>query len=454
MPRASIPTRTISPEGERADAALRDLVVRTAYDKTERLDVPVFGADKNRRVPLRERLVDAVPLARGLQPALGAVAAAIAHVMAGGLRFEPVNDTPIHRSYPSPRGLFAAELHLVFSLGERSFRMRYLADHHALEPIDDGLPGFASDGWTLHLAVIGALDRIAPLYGELAPTLCALEGGHLAEQLCAALGAAGIPFDCSAAGTPEQTGGYVTALIGFPAALFAAPARADCTARLRRLDYMLTATDTARVSHATALLAASPQSARAVPGAGDGGAETPSLRSSGYFVNGMRGRPCAAAELDAVAAMLFARHRAFAADRLAPELTLVRVAPDRSATAIGADGSRLLVPGGAVLLSDAYGTLFNFDADTVPLVALFSADLGRLTARGSAWRYIQLLVVTGMIAQAACRGAASLGFFARPFKGMIENRLETAFAIPGQAFYTLLLGAAGGPNPHFTVDAL
>jgi hypothetical protein len=455
VPPASMHTRTTFPDAG-ADAALRDLVVRTAYDKAERLDVPVFGPAKGRRVPLREQLVEAIPLAGdAVQPELRAVTDAIARAMAGGLRFEPVNDAPLHRSYPSPRGLFAAELYLVFALGERRFRLRYAADHHALEPAGEGLPGFASDGWTLHLQVVGALERIAPLYGELAPTLCALEAGHLAEQLCVELRAAGVAFECRAAGTADQADFYVGATIGFPGLSFAAPANADCAAWLRTTAYVLTAEDDARVARAAALLAASPHPSCAVPGAGCGEPDEAPARSSGYFINGMHGRRCRPAELDAVCTQIAARYRVLEAGLpIAPGLTIVRAEPDRSAVAIDAAGGRTTVSGGAVLLSEAYGTLFNFDADTVPLVALFWADLGRLMLGGSAWHYVQLLVGTGMAAQSVCTGAAMLGFFARPFKGMVEHRLEAAFDLPGQVFYTILLGKAGAPNPAFTVSAL
>lgn len=455
MPPASTHTHTTSPD-RGADAALRDLVLRTAYDKTERLDVPVFGPAKNRRVPQRERLFQAIALADGaLQPQLRAVTDAVRRAMAGGLRFEPVNDTALHRSYPSPRGLFPVELYLVFTLGERRFRLRYDCDHHALEPVGEGLPGFASDGWTLELQVMGTLDRLAPLYGELAPTLCALEAGHVAEQLCVELRAAGIRFACRAAGTADQADGYSVASIGFPDVSFAAPAKGDCAARLRGAEYALDADDHGRVARAAGLLAASPQPACAVPGAGGGGGEVGPGRTSGYFVNGMQGRRAAPEELDAVCEEIAARHRSLeAGSSIASRLTIVRVRPDRSAVAIGAQGQAMPVADGARLLSEAYGTLFNFDPDTVPLVLLFWANLGPLTHGGSAWRYVQLLLATGMAAQSICTGAASLGFFARPFKGMVEQRLEAAFGIPGQVVYTLLLGKAGGPNPSFAVSAL
>jgi hypothetical protein len=113
-----------------------------------------------------------------------------------------------------------------------------------------------------------------------------------------------------------------------------------------------------------------------------------------------------------------------------------------------------VVAKGCIPLSEAYGTFYNIDMQTIPLVIVFTADFGALMKEESSWSYIEMLVLTGVYSQRVCNQAAMRGFVARPFKGVKEDVLETAFNLSGQCFYTILLGKSNEDNPALSVNSL
>ncbi|WP_316042235.1 hypothetical protein [Nocardiopsis sp. CNR-923] len=102
---------------------------------------------------------------------------------------------PVHRAYPSPRGLFGADLYVVpAGGGPGSGCLRVDPQSHALQPtpgarvpadLETGLAG-------ARLVVAVDQRRLPPEYGRLRPSLALLEGGHLAATLGLTLARAGL----------------------------------------------------------------------------------------------------------------------------------------------------------------------------------------------------------------------------------------------------------------------
>jgi hypothetical protein len=446
---------------------LRELLVRTAYDKADRLEVPVFAEkNKTKRVPVLEEVIAGMPLdsasAGAAAVSLAAPARALARALAWDVRFEPLNDTPLHRGYPSPRSLFPASVDLVFSLDSGASRCRYEPSHHALLPLTPLKPDAAPPAKAgLRIEIVAELERIAPLYCDLAPTLCALEAGHLAQQVCEALLAEGLAFTCRrVAGPPPNDVSAPLPLVEIELAeRFVAPQAFDFSTPLRVARHSPLDADRPLVLRARSWLDCPPAPALAIAQAGPGAPVVPAgnacERSSGNFVHGMRGRPASDEQLRTMIDAVADAYAVFSGDD-GLCVTLLQAMPDLEVVAkrLPLGGSEQRFANGWAPLGDAYGTLYNIDLQTVPLVVALSAPFGRLLRDRSSWTYVQLLTTAGMISQRICASAARLGFFARPFKGMVEKQLESAFDIEGQCFYSLLLGKAGPYNPCFSVSAL
>nr|WP_201294820.1 MULTISPECIES: hypothetical protein [unclassified Nocardiopsis] len=99
---------------------------------------------------------------------------------------------PVHRAYPSPRGLFGADLFLVAD-GPAPRCLRVDPGTHALQP-RDGVPAPADPEELSGFRLVVAVDhrRYPPEYGRLRPSLALLEGGHLLATLGLALERAGL----------------------------------------------------------------------------------------------------------------------------------------------------------------------------------------------------------------------------------------------------------------------
>lgn len=100
---------------------------------------------------------------------------------------------PVHRAYPSPRGLFGADLFLLPHTGAR-WCVRVDPLSHALQPLTEaGVPTDLESALT-GARVVVAVDhrRYPPEYGRLRPSLALLEGGHLLATLGLTLSRAGL----------------------------------------------------------------------------------------------------------------------------------------------------------------------------------------------------------------------------------------------------------------------
>jgi len=443
---------------------LYDLMVRTSYNKRVALDVPIFE-DKQRanRVRWGETVVDAVP---SRADAGAPVAGSLARLFSAQAWYEPANDTPRHRAYPSPRGLFPVDIDLVASGAQGEARISYEPEHDAW--VREAGAAMAGDGGvSLRFDLVAALDRIAPLYGELAPTLCALEAGHIAQKLCEALADQGVEFRASCTGGGDDAFGTghdsrVSLVRVEVDACWPLRANNETLASIRIARPLLNDEDRHRVLRARSAMVCAAGEPLELNGAGSApaGAETPragsARRSSGVFLSGMYGAKAAPEARDALMHAIAGDHRAlFEQAQIKPSLTMLATRPDRSVSILRADtGAGDHVADGWTPLAEAFGTAHNVDLETVCLFALFSAPFARLLRGQSSWRYMQMLVSAGMAAQGIADRAAGCGFFARPFRGMVEEQLETAFEIDGQVFYGILLGKPRASNPAFSIGAL
>jgi hypothetical protein len=458
---------------------LRELVLRTSYNKSTKLEVPVFLPEKKRRrVPLAERVV------RGLllDKTEGAAAArsftlpcrALELAMSTDVRFEPINDTQVHRSYPSARGLFPVDVYLIFSRDGREFPFQYEESHHALLLDDCAVMGEWKEGFDLRIELAAALDKIAPLYGDLTLSLCALDIGHLTHQICAALHSLEVPFECrmmasasaaakdaSRPSISEQSIPLVDIVLSGQD--YIPPREEDFTDSLRIASGILNEADQAQVVRERGWAVTPVSKSRVIHHAGKNRqfptARTPHSchRSSGNFTTGMYGNPASTSEIGAFAESILDDYRAwFAGQSLRPGVTILRTHPNFDVTvANGCEPNRCtVIQNGCIPLSEAYGTLYNIDPQTIPLFLLFTADFGSLMQQESSWSYLEMLIVTSIFAQRVCNDSAMRGFTARPFKGMKEDILEAAFNLPGQCFYTVLLGKSNERNLALSINSL
>ncbi|WP_431888807.1 hypothetical protein [Nocardiopsis alba] len=108
-------------------------------------------------------------------------------------RLSAADRYPVHRAYPSPRGLFGADLFLLPRHGT-DWCLRVDPLSHALQPLTDA--GAPDDPETALAGarVVVAVDhgRYPPEYGGLRPSLALLEGGHLLATLGLTLTRAGL----------------------------------------------------------------------------------------------------------------------------------------------------------------------------------------------------------------------------------------------------------------------
>jgi hypothetical protein len=454
---------------------LRELALRTSYDKSDKLDVPIFiPANKNRRVPLNEHVVRGFSLHANEDSAaarsLAVPVRALALAMGSDVRFEPLNETLVHRSYPSPRGLFPVDVYLVFSNDEEKVRLAYNEAHHALLHNPLANLGGSLNGWKLRIQLACALDKIAPLYGHLAISLCAFEIGHLAHQICAALNSVEASFQCIMLAAPEAEGRPLHPDCSVPLVdivlerqKYILPAEEDFKDSLRIATYTLNESDWKRVAREREWATSPSSSPRVIHPAGRNCEFPPRKtadschRSAGSFVTGMHGRAATDGELNAFINSILDDYRISSSNQpLRPALAVLRTHPnfDVTVTREEEQAAKKVVARGCIPLSDAYGTFFNIDMQTIQLVVAFTADFGVLMKEGSSWAYLEMLVLAGIYSQRICNEAATRGFFARPFKGMKEDVLETAFNLSGQCFYTVLLGKSNERNPALSLNSL
>lgn len=473
---------------------LRDLAVRTSYNKRASLDVPIFE-DKSlsRRTEFVEEALTAIPLVSEVGGAISVLAELLGGLVGDGLRFEPVNDAPLHRSYPSPRGLYPVDIGIEVSGDGAATNYRYDPDHHALLHRSGPHIEKAIEEARIALELDAAFERIAPLYGELAPTLCALETGHILQAIGDIARAHAIGFAASIQAAPlcslgdivssERDGraheGRVSLVrIELTGRRRFAPGEARQVRIARRIlsDIDRERSAAARAAYAVdgdrtfgrEPLADADFAHRSTHSeCGDANADergfapphdprTVRARTGGSFPAGMSGRAMNDEDARALFEALSADPRRLGqspTDR--PTLSFARVRGDGVVEMLRSGTETVeTVAGGRAALVDAFGGPFSIDVDTVALFAFFTADWRAVFARSGGWAYPRLLVRAGMMAQTIGDRAAAVGCFARPFRGMIEERIESVFGLDGQLFYTVLIGRPRAANPAFRVGPL
>ncbi|MHB8462600.1 MAG: nitroreductase family protein [Vulcanimicrobiaceae bacterium] len=451
---------------------LRELVIMTSYEKSGRLDVPIFlPENKGRGLVFVETTARAMILrstGMSVDGDFDAISRAVANVMVADVRFEPLNPVRLHRCYPSARSMFPIEIHFVFSQGEKSFRLRYNAEHHALLIPQEAQEALAGGPCDVRLELVAALERIAPLYGELAPTLCMLEAGHVSYELCAALGEAGLEPRLQCAASPRldfaETGlrnAFVAAQIYFDDVSVVSPDVHRFSDVVRIAVPQLTIKDESQVGKALDRLRCPPTAARPMANPARAGGNrikdtSINTRSSGNTFTGIFGRPVSEDNADRLSAAIVDSYRSIRDFDGDPhlKLTLLRPQPNLDVHVLRVDAEPVstTVKAGCNQLAIAYGTNYNIDLATIPIVAVLSAPFGLMLAQQSSWSYIRMLLEAGAVAQGIGNVAAQGGYFARPFKGAVEILLEKTFGINGQAFYTILLWKGGPPNPFFSLE--
>jgi hypothetical protein len=446
--------------------------VRSSYNKSQRLDVPVFlEENKKRSLPQREVVAAGILLnrARGpFQDSIALPARALAMVMNSDLRFEPLNNTLVHRSYASARGLFPIEVDFIFAPAEGGVtRLVYDELHEALRPRPGTVLGRRRQS-SLRIELIMAMERIAPHYGDLALPLCLFEIGHLTEQFCAAFHALDIKYECRLLPCPsaQDADGDATSLAALEFVLtggsYLSPGEEDCAAVLRIAEFVPTRADREYSIRACKWAKSSAGEARIIDGIGRHDLfpipNTPErcLRTSGNSLVGMCGLPSTIQEQDAFIASMIESYQAVQDSQFPwPAMTILRANPDFSVTAsyVSDTVHTEKITNGWAPLSEAFGTFFNVDLQTVGLYVLFSAPFASLL-RQSSWSYAEMLVGAGILSQIVSNDAAARGFMVRPWKGMIEEILETAFHLEGQCFYTLAMGKCDLRNPSLSVSRI
>ena len=461
-------SRTISHRAGADRDPLHELALRSSYNKSDRLNVPIFREENKQRVmAFKEVLAPGIPLteAGSFQQSIALPTRALAMALTTDLRLEPLNNTLLHRSYPSARALFPVGADLVFSHMEGETRLAYDESHEALRPRQGSRLGLKRWPSSLRIELTMEMERIAPHYGDLALPLCLFEIGHLAEQICAALRSLGCEFDCrlkspssGRAGSPDAQSPLEISLIGQS---FLCPSEEDCRGTLRVAEPLLTPADRDLCLQARRWARSSGGITKSIDGVGRQDLfpipKTPErvLRTAGNTVLGMCGLPATQLEQDGLVASITNTYQALHNTRFPwPSMTILRANPDFSVSAIDLSAVQTRIfENGWTPLSEAYGTFFNVDLQTISLYVMFTAPVAKIVAHSS-WGYAEMLVGAGILAQMICNDAASRGFMARPWKGMIEEKLEAAFELEGQCFYTIAMGKADVRNVALSANRI
>ncbi|GHC96695.1 hypothetical protein GCM10007079_49630 [Nocardiopsis terrae] len=195
------------------ESALAHFHAQSYGKDVARVETLFFGGEPSnglaRPVPgqVRPRLPALAPL-RALNaalPALGGPWSPAQRLLAACVeavrvrRISAADRYPVHRAYPSPRGLFGADLFLLPREGGR-WCLRVDPQSHALQPVGDAeaLPDLEREGEGEEVLsearLVVAVDphRYPPEYGSLRPSLARLEGGHLLATLGLTLTRAGL----------------------------------------------------------------------------------------------------------------------------------------------------------------------------------------------------------------------------------------------------------------------
>jgi nitroreductase len=484
-----------------------DLWILSAYQRLERMDVPVFDVMGERPTEALQRrpqpaVLHSLPtdlpreilstqdwLSGGPAHAIQSAAAdkqvsLFFRYLASPLRFEPYNEAAIHKAVPSARCLYPLEYVIAMRDAAAVRAYRYHADFHALEAVavppalDRELaPGKAA------LIGIARLWKTAEKYGEFAPFPTLLEAGHAFAQ-CGHL--AGLAGWGKPAVVNRNTGrAFCVGEFELPAfaMVFNRPALmpdtmgpgtahrvatwgekeglAERFPRLVDIAALFDAESPGGEEQAGDVLAlATPVDPEHYTVSGiehqtAGVLETMRLRHSANDRSGMAAvqRALPSEFLDD----LLTRWRQIAARRLvAPyehRLSLCVGWMAQSGRPVGIynlDGKRIDDNAPDAFLAKMQnirpypGMRFNTSALTLSLI--ICADPSRMMREyGDAAIRLSHLAA-GAVAQDFSLAAASVGMFARPVRMMREERLEAAFPLDGQVVYQVLCGFSRRTN--------
>ncbi|WP_017590586.1 hypothetical protein [Nocardiopsis ganjiahuensis] len=343
---------------------------------------------------------------------------------------------PVHRAYPSPRGLFGADLFLLPAEGA-AWCLRADPQSHALQPVGKHAAPPDLEAALSGCRLVVAVDhhRYPPEYGRLRPSLARLEGGHLLATLGLTLTRAGLgprthpdpAHPACAEAAPLLPEGTVPV-----AAVTLAPGRGTA----------LSPETTARVA---ASVAPAGRPLRTWLDERTSGVSTANLVTSAH-VSPERGSTVTSGLVGALATVHAVLPEPGALRLYRHVLEGDRV-DDRAVRELFADGS--------------YGP-----ARPVPRTGEtnFSATLGYTLAvdfpvwaraHGAEHAETVLHTLLGWIAQWGCLGAAATGLCARPMRNYSEEDWAAALGLdPGQTpSYQLWVRAERGTYMDIPVDA-
>ena len=484
-----------------------DLWILSAYQRLERMDVPVFDVMDERPIEELNRfaqtaVLHSLPtnlpceilptndwLSGNPAPAMQ-TASAIEQVslffryLASPLRFEPYNEAAIHKAVPSARCLYPLAYFLVMRDASAVRAYRYLADFHALEAVTtpSSLYGVLALGQAA-LICVARFWVVAEKYGEFAPFPSILEAGHAFAQCGHLAGLVGLgkpamidrdigrtfcegDFEVPAFAMVFDSPEFMPETMGQGASYQTAAwtEKEGLAGRFPRLVDIVTLFDAenqeSEENAGDSLSPAAPVSTGNDTVAGierqtAGVLETMRVRHSANDRSGMAAvqRALPGEFLDD----LLIRWRQISARRLVAQyenrLSLYFGWIVRTGRPVGLydmEGQRIddSTPDAFVEkmqnIRPYPGMRFNISALTLSLI-ICADPSGMMREYGSAAIRLSHLAA-GAVAQDFCLAAASVGMFARPVRMMREERLEAAFPLDGQVIYQVLCGFSRRTN--------
>ncbi|GAB3012458.1 nitroreductase family protein [Bowmanella dokdonensis] len=480
-----------------------DAWVLSTYQRLESLDVPVFDLTTTRDIRPLPRTVSsgtlyslptALPrqlktLGAYLQDEQGSLDEALSAVqklsllfryLASPLRFEPYNESPVHKAVPSARCMYPLQFVLLFKQAERIQAYSYQPDFHALQPMAlPASPDLASAPDGASLLCVAQIWKTAEKYGEFAHFPVVLEAGHAYSQSL-----------------------HLRGLLGWDTSR--SPIAAESMHCLAKGQWEMVlfslSLDELQEQHLQALPCATAQLARVGenPGLSERFARLPAFNT--LFKQGRRltteqpggriqspaGKPTDKDFLQ----LCRARHSGNDRSGLAPvlarvparTLTTVQTTFDalRHRRGIGEEETHLKVSfawlaGGDVKvgLYDLQGRwltpqmdeaefirhvrrilpykLMRFNTSAMSLIVFFSTDPVQALERFGEAAFRNMHMAAGAAAQDMSLTAAAMGMFSRPVRMMREERIEQALPVGGQVLYQVLCGFNRRSNLTFEV---
>jgi Nitroreductase family len=437
-------------------SSLSQIAVATAYRKLDNLSAPILqGGVGVGRTTWLEKPGLALSLSRPTHdPGLARLLTMLATAAGRLVAFEPTNDTMLHSVIPSPRGLRAVDIDIVFAAGPGEQAHRVVFCPIAGAWILTGAVSVAARYINAVVEIWFVPDRIVPKYGELAITLGLLEAGHVVAEVYRLL--------ADGLGATDATGDIPQ------------PRPTDVRSRLAVIPFKLTdpiimvPDDTVAVRVPISLLddearkyvdqvCANQNSAFASAHVRPPAASFAQLtlgaaaRSSGYHPNGVWARPIDAKALIAriAAAWPAITMAASWAEALVEPVLLVRCTDGWSRWSLDGDEVSGATPVADSLIRRAFGGGFDYNTSSLSAVFILRADLRPAATDTDPNRYARALQAAGAAAQIFCRAAAAEGIFARPLRGFDELAIDVTLGGPRQAVYAVVVGGQRAPLVRF-----